>query len=249
MSRWLLEWLRRPGRTQVVAGLDGLGMVWQVNGAAPLSASIAMEASVLRQQVGPHAHVDVICADDVAVHWLQASPPGVQSLGELRQVAAARCAHLFGGSPTGWWVTGDWSATRPFVCAGLPMERVEPLRRALTDAAASARWHTAWGLLCSAQARSIPAEGWSAVRNAARVLLWHCRQGQVTALHAINLGPQTGAAQADDAVAQLLRIEALRDPALAPGQVHWVQRPEPAPAWPDGGAAIALAAAPWLPGA
>lgn len=223
-------------------GLDAQGLAWQFDGASPSGMAAATDAPTLTKQLVPRARVDMIVADDVAVHWLQTPTAGVQSLGELRQIAAARCAHLFGGVPAGWWVAGDWSATRPFVCAGLPLERVGPLQRALTEAGAQATWHTAWGLLCSTQASTFPDDGWSALRSAGRVAVWRCRQGRVTALSSLNLGAQADAAEADDAVARLLRIEAARDPALVCGPVHWADLH--ASASRPGEAALALA--PWV---
>lgn len=249
MSRWPLEWLHRRARRRVFVGLDAHGMAWQFNGAPPSSVATTTEASALAQKLLPRTRVDVAVANDVAVHWLQTPPDGVRSLAELRQIAAARCAHLFGGLPERWWVAGDWNANRPFVCAGLPMDRVDPLQRALTQAGAAVHWHTVWGLLCSTQARSMPAEGWSAVRSGGRVVAWHCRRGRVTSLHAVNVGEQASDAQRDEAVAQLLRIEALRDPALASGPVHWAQLPASVQAQVSDGASITVALLPWLSGA
>ncbi|MDO9135989.1 hypothetical protein [Hydrogenophaga sp.] len=249
MSRWLPDLLRRPTHTQVVAGLDAQGMAWQCGNEPPSSAGQATEVSEFARQLVPKARVAVIVTEDVAVHWVQTPPTGVQSLKELRQIAAARCAHLFGGSPAGWWVAGDWRATRGFVCAGLPLERVGPLRRVLTEAGAQTSWHTTWGLLCSAQAGDFPADGWSAVRSAGRVVVWCCQRGQVVALDALNLGEQADATEANDAVARHLRIEAMRDPTLGVGPVHWTDLPAPANALPYMGASGALALAPWLQGA
>lgn len=249
MSRWLPEFLQRPTPTQVVAGLDAQGMAWQCGDGPPAIADRSAEVSAFARQLAPKTRVAVIVTEDVAVHWVQMPPTGVQSLKELRRIAAARCAHLFGGSPAGWWVAGDWRATRGFVCAGLPLDRVGPLRRALSDAGAQTTWHTTWGLLCSAQAGGFPADGWSAVRSAGRVVVWCCHRGQVVALDVLNLGEQADATQASDAVAHHLRLEAMRDPTLVAGPVHWAELPKPAPALPSVGALSALALAPWLQGA
>lgn len=245
MSRWRFEWWRRRVRQRVCVGMAADGMAWQVDGSLPASTATANEVSALAQQLAPRARVDVIVADDIAVHWLQTPPAGVRSLSELRQVAAARCALLFGGQPAGWWVAGDWSATRAFVCAGLPLERVGPLQRTLAHAKAQTTWNTTVGLLLGSQAATCPADGWSAARCAGRVVAWHGREGLVTALSCLNVGAQANAAEARAAVAQWQRMEALRDPALAAGSVHWVELPPPAAV--SGGAALALA--PWLRGA
>lgn len=245
MSRWPLEGLRRPARRRVIVGLDAQGMAWRFDGMSPSSVVDTTETAALAQQLVPRAHVDVIVANDVAVHWLQTPPAGVQSLKELRQIAAARCAHLFGGVPAAWWVAGDWSASRAFVCAGLPLDRVGPLQRALTDGGARTTWHTAWGLLCSARARTLPADGWSAMHHAGRMVVWCCRHGRVTALNAVHLGAKADEAEAEMALAQWQRIEALRDPELVPGPVHWARLPTGESH--AGSAALALAS--WVTGA
>lgn len=236
--------MRRPVRMQVFAGLDAQGMAWQYNGAPPSTAPLAREATALAQRIVARARVHLIAADDVAVHWIQTPPTGVHSLKELRQIAASRCAHLFGGVPAGWWVAGDWSATRAFVCAALPMDRIGPLQRALTEAGAQASWHTAWGLLCRARAGRFPTEGWCAVRSAGRVVVWCCRQGHVIGLASLTIDAQADASKAQEVVEQLLRIEAMRDPALVSGPVHWVEQPVPAHVSPHSGAAMALALSP-----
>lgn len=244
MSRWRLDPLRRSARQRLFVGLDAHGMAWQFEGAPPSSATTANEANALALQLRPMLRLDLVVANDVAVHWLQTPPAGVQSLTELRQVAASRCAHLFGGVPAGWWVAGDWSASQPFVCAGMPLDRVGPVQRALRQAGTVATWHTAWGLLCSRLAGTLPTDGWIATRSAGRVVVWRCQRGRVTALSCLNVGAWANNDEVNEAVGQLLRMEALRDTAVVPGPVHWVEWPAPPPL--PGGAA--LVAAPWVMG-
>jgi hypothetical protein len=245
VSRWRLDLLRRKARQRLFVGLDAHGMAWQFEGAPPSSATTANEAHAFAQQLTHKTRMDVVVANDVAVHWLQTPPAGVQSLTELRQIAASRCAHLFGGVPAGWWVAGDWSASQSFVCAGLPLDRVGPLHLALSQAGTVATWHTAWGLLCSRLAGTLPTEGWIAARSAGRVLVWRCQRGRVTALSSLNVGCWANDDEANEAVGQLLRMEALRDTVVVPGTVHWVEWPAPTPL--AGGSALALA--PWVTGA
>ena len=239
MSRWRLDMLRRSARQRLFVGLDAHGLAWQYEGEPPSSTTTANEADALAQQLVRKSRVDLVVADDVAVHWLQTPPAGVQSLTELRQVAASRCAHLFGGVPAGWWVAGDWSALQPFVCAGLPIDRVGPLQRTLSQASTVATWHTAWGLLCSTRAGTLPNEGWIATRSAGRVVVWRCERGRVIALSSLNVGAWAIDDEVNEAVGQLLRMEALRDHAPAPEPVHWVEGPAPTPL--PGGAALVLA--------
>ncbi|WP_332752231.1 hypothetical protein [Hydrogenophaga sp.] len=245
MSLWLPERLKRTARMHAIVGLDAHGMAWLCNEAATTAPRQA-DITELAKHLVPGARVDVIVAVDVAVHWLQTPPAGVNSLPELRQIAATRCAHLFGGVPAGWWVAGDWSATQAFVCAGLPIERVGPLQHALAAAGTQTRWHTAWGLLCQARGGRLPADGWSAVSGAGGVVLWCCQRGRVIGLASLTVDTQADRATAQAAVAQHLRIECLRDPTLALGPVHWADLPMPADTMPHSGAALALALAPLL---
>jgi hypothetical protein len=245
VSRSLLDLLRRSASRRLFVGLDAHGMAWQFEGAPPSSTTTANEADALAQQLVQKTRVNVVVADDVAVHWLQTPPAGVQSLTELRQIAASRCAHLFGGVPAGWWVAGDWSASQPFVCAGLPMDRVGPLQRTLSQANTVATWYTAWGLLCSTRAWTLPNVGWIAARSAGHVMVWRCQRSRVTALSFLNVGAWANDDAVNEAVGQLLRMEALRDPAPTAEPVHWVEWPAPTP--PPGGAALVLA--PWVMGA
>lgn len=142
-----------------------------------------------------------------AVHWLQASPPGVNSLAELRQVAAARCAFLHGGAPEDWIVQADWDAARPFVCAAVRREQ-EP----------DAGWQSAWQVV----RRQAQAGGWHALESEGHVALWHVRQGHVDAISAFAIGEVGNAAAA---VEQRMRLEVVNHFALAAGAIRWHRVP------------------------
>jgi len=163
--------------------------------------------------------LDVIVASDLAVHWLQVPPVDLASLAELKLVATARCAHLYGGSSHDWRVAGDWRAGRPFVCAGLPRDAVEMIEQRAREAGVLVRWHTAWG--AATRAGWWPAEGWSALRTPASVTLWHCTGGRVDCLSAWAVHPQASAAElAAKCVAQI-QVEVFRNARLQSGMLHW----------------------------
>jgi len=163
--------------------------------------------------------LDVVVASDLAVHWLQFAPAEVASLAELKLVAAARCAHLHGGSTQDWWVTGDWALGRPFVCAALPRDAAEPIAHLARDARVPARWHTAWSAATSAG--WWPTDTWSALRTPGCVTLWHCRAGWVDSLITWPVQPRASAADVSAQCVARLRIESLRDAQLEPGTLHW----------------------------
>jgi hypothetical protein len=224
VSLWRPRSSRRAART--AWGLDARELAWPAAGDASAHAHrAAAHAEALPQalaQLTPGCGVDVIAGNDVAVHWLQTPPSSVTSLDELRLVAAARCAHLYGGTPKDWWVAADWNATVPFVCAALPHSVATPLREKFTAEGIDARWHTAWGVACGSKANTFPPNGWSALRSPARVLLWHCRGGRVDCLGTQSVSP---AVTDEDAHAQALgqiRIEAMRDASLRDEPLHWI---------------------------
>ena len=178
MSRWLPDRLRVR---RVAWGVDAHGIAWQESGMAR-ELSHEDDAVAHALQAAGSAGVEAIAANELAVHWLQQPPQAIQSLQELRLVAQARCAHLHGGRPDDWWVAGDWTVDRPFVCAALPRAVVQPLQDRCDRQGIRVRWHTVWSLLARHRPASLPNEGWCGMRTASRALLWHCKDGQVTTL-------------------------------------------------------------------
>jgi hypothetical protein len=157
--------------------------------------------------------VDVIACNELAVHWLQDPPADVGSLAELKLVAAVRCAHLFGGTASSWWIAGNWDLSRPFACAALPSAQMVALQAIAQEHGATLRWHTAWGLLCSARAASLPGEGWSAARSRGRLVAWHCRGGRPDALWSVAAPPDAAADEDLALVRALARLEGAGIPA------------------------------------
>lgn len=223
MSPWRPSLLWRPARA--VWGLDARDLAWRSTEDAAGAARHAPHAQALPlalAQLGDGARVAVIAANDIAVHWLQAPPASVASLDELRLVAAARCAHLHGGTPRDWWIAADWNATRPFVCAALPFSVVTPWRRKLATAGISVHWHTAWGVACGRVSNPFPDDGWSALRSPTRLMLWHCRAGHVDCLGMQSVAPSTTDEDANTQVLRQIRVEVMRDPTLAGEAPHWM---------------------------
>ena len=223
-------WRPKERRTHkgLVLGLDAQHLAWLAPDMfGPARATTARHDAVAQAVQGATAgtRVDVVAASDLAVHWLQTPPSSVASFDELQLVAGARCAHLFGGSPRDWCVTGDWSASRSFVCAALPRSVMLALQEKLASLGMSTRWHTAWGLLCKLRSGLFPSEGWCAMRSPRRVALWHCRTGQVNCLTTLAVDEHARwPAVARRALGQL-QIEGARDHFL-PGPLHWLHLDE-----------------------
>jgi len=220
VSRWLPE-LRRAARP-VTWGLDVRELAWPVPGDACASAPHAQALPQAITRLPRGSSVNVIAGHDLAVHWLQSPPDSLASLQELQLVAAARCADLYGGSPQDWWIAGDWSATRPFVCAALPRAVTARLQQTLDAAAVSVRWHTSWSVACGARTNTFPSLGWSALRTPQRVVLWHCDEGRVNCLASHSISPSTPEAVAVEQTTQMAKLEALRDASLTEGPLRWV---------------------------
>ncbi len=222
MSRWLPETAAR----RLLVGIDATGIA--VRGASmPADAAHWLphtEAARLGELAGAHARAvaEVVVAGDAAVHWVQQPPAGAQGLQELRAVAAARCAHLFGGTALDWWVAGDWHAAKPFVCAGVPRALAEPVRRQLESAGLRTTWQSAWTRLCNRRLRAIPANGWSACRSPGRVTLWYCAGGRVASVQSFAVPRSAAREELAARVAERQKLEALADAAIAIGGVHWL---------------------------
>lgn len=235
MSRWRLERMRS---SKAVWGADMHGLAWHNLGEASVQIGSHQDGAA-RALTDPHGarHLDVIASTDLALHWLQQPPSATRTLEELKLVAATRCAHLFGGNPAEWWIAGDWTARRPFVCSALPRAVVATLQHACQARRTQLRWHSAWSLVASAHARHFPHDGWSAMRSPSRLTLWHCTAGHVDAMATLSIATQA----TDTEVAHALELQMKLECAAGtpPGKVQWaVDMPR---ASRDSVAALALA--------
>jgi len=166
--------------------------------------------------------IDVIAGNDVAIHWVQTPPASLTSFEELRLVAGARCAHLYGGVPNDWHIAGDWHPARPFVCSALPRDVVLLIEQRLAEFKLVPRWHSAWSLLSCAVARAFASDGWSAVRSPARVVLWHCSGAQVDGMTTWPVDAHEDTASAARRARQQVRLEMSRSGHAGDGDLHWL---------------------------
>lgn len=187
MSRWRLEAWRRKG--SLVVGVDRQQAVWLPAAAdAPVACSHAQLGAALSDLRS--TQIDLVAAPDLAVHWMQHAPRALAHLTELQQVAQVRCAHLFGGQPPDWRITGDWRLDRPFPCAALPEATAQGIMQSLNAIGAQVRWHTTWSLLCAQVPQLFPGEGWSAVHTPLHLQVWQCHSGHVHQVDTLPLSPQ-----------------------------------------------------------
>jgi hypothetical protein len=165
--------------------------------------------------------VDVIAGNDVALHWVQSPPASLTSFAELRLVAQARCAHLYGGAPGDWRIGADWQASRPFVCVALPQDVVLPIEECLAEFKLVPRWHSAWSVLSCILPHAFASQGWNAVRSPARVVIWHCSNGQVDCMATCAVAQQDSIEAARRA-SQQMRVEMSRSDQFGNAILHWL---------------------------
>lgn len=225
MSRLLPERTRR----RPVLGVDREHLVWLQDGGGPATGvadwshrtgSVQEVGESLRGLgAGP---LDVIAGNDLALHWVQTPPASVASFSELRLVAQARCAHLYGGSPEDWRIAADWQSGRPFVCAALPEGVLTPIEQQLAEYGLVARWHSAWEVVTSGMSQAFPSDGWSAVRSPARVVLWHCRSARVDCMATWPVNAQESTISAVARASQQVQVEISRAGHEDDGDLHWL---------------------------
>lgn len=225
MSRWRLD---RASTPRILAA-DRAQLAWlQKEGAGPsvmAGWSYRGASPALTPETFPNlkpGFIDLIAGSDVTLHWVQVPPASVASLAELRLVAQARCAHLYGGTPGDWRVGADWHASRPFVCMALQQNVVLPIETALAGFKLVPRWHSAWSVLSCGLSQAFPADGWSAVRSPARVVLWHCRNALVDCVATWPVDPQETSADAARRASQQMQVEISRSEHSSGGLLHWV---------------------------
>jgi hypothetical protein len=203
VSLWRPETLR--------IGVDRNVLVWQHAGRtqeAPTLQGLARAVEQTRRR-----RLEAVAGNDLAQYWIQRAPAGVRSLAELRQVAGHRCAALFGGAASDWWVEADWNVHEPFVCAALPRSLTGPLALDARRCGATLRWRTCWSSVLRSQ-RVGAGDGWMASRGPARVLLWHARKGKPLYVTSLVSAPGEDDQALQRRLQQELALACSRDPDL-----------------------------------
>lgn len=232
MLRWLRDRKRRRARALVAIDRQQFAWIEQVGSGAQALAScdhgesgavMVREAMRRVKDMRPAVRtIDVIVGNDVALHWVQTPPASLASFVELRQIAQVRCAHLHGGSPEDWWVTGDWHASRLFVCAALPRAMVSTWEQQFAQCQLVPRWHTTWGIASAGLASAFPIDGWSAMRSPARLVLWHCRKGRIDCMASLATDGREEPVQLTVKARQQILVENSRTDHTAGDVVHWI---------------------------
>jgi hypothetical protein len=223
------RWLRRESSAPRVLALDWAQLAWMQDDSsgAPTVASWSYRhgsATPLQQAFGDAKpdFVDVIAGNDVAIHWVQEPPASTASFAELRLIAGARCAHLYGGTPADWRIAGGWHPSRPFVCCALPHDVVLSVEQHLAELKLVPRWHSAWSVLSQGMPKAFPSDGWSAVRSPARVVLWHCSGEQVDGMATWPVDARDDTASAARSARRQMQVEMSRSGHAVDEGLHWL---------------------------
>ena len=126
----------------------------------PLAAGAEQE----RARAPSHAQfhtLSVTLDDGLARSFVVTPPRGAQGLRELRAIAAARFAALYGESAEHWLLVGDWHASAPFIVCALP----RALYQAFEQWAQARSWRLdsltpAFVRVGNSLRAAIPGDGW-----------------------------------------------------------------------------------------
>lgn len=217
-------WLREP----LALGLDATALaaagtpVAGADGAWNLGTLSLAFTGVCERHPGKRA-ARLLLAPDVCRHFVLNPPGGLRAFGELRGLAAARAAQLFGDGA--WTVVADWQLTRPFACAALPQVLLDALLAASREAGLVLGLESA--VLAALQAAA-PAPGFVAFATPAHVVLAHADAGGTHTLRALRRPQGQG-----DSLQAFATREAARESLRSGTDVSPLQWLEPLPVGSD----------------
>lgn len=206
MSRFLPESVRPVKPTHFV-GLNARAAAWLVPSATGLlhwqkmawdpcspgfNEAVVVKSIVNLVQTSPQQKIAWILAPSLARNWLQAPSQQIGSLTELHAVAQARASQLFGegaSSAAGrehWAVTGDWQASRSFLCAAMPSVWSESLQFVMTPGKGNSI-HTPLTLALAHFEGQLPNSGWLALAIAGELCIMRRTAERVTRLRSLRL--------------------------------------------------------------
>ena len=162
----------------------------------------------------------VLLAPSIIRHWLQAPAMGVTSLRELHTVALARAHQLFGAANSAahtnsaWHVSGDWSATKAFLCKAWP-SHLTGLNQSL---------FSPFVLALASHRTQLPRSGWLAVTIAGELYLLQVQHGHPVSFRSVRLGQIDTQAELQNQLLLEWQRDQLRNPSLetADQRIHWL---------------------------
>ena len=184
----------------------------------------AVRAAPKRQAV-----VHAVVSSDIARHWIVEPPSGVSSLGELRQVAAARFGQIFGSSADAWFITGDWRVGRALLCAAIPRWLTDGLGSVCRDLGVQHDTSTTLGRIFHRHRGRFADDGWNCVRTPRCLAVLRLKQRLPVSMRLSlrDSGGDLQSALADGTTE--LRREALRRGEDLTAPVNWLDLATPGP--------------------
>lgn len=162
-------WLREPLALGLDAGaLAAAGTVVAAADGAWTLGTLSLAFTAVRERHPGARAARLLLAPDVCRHFVLSPPGGLRAFSELRGLAAARAAQLFGDGA--WAAVADWQLARPFACAALPQALLDALLAASHEAGLALGLESA--VLAALQAAT-PAPGFVAFATPAHVVLAH----------------------------------------------------------------------------
>ncbi len=211
-------WPREPLALGLDAGtLAGAGVHLASTESAWTVAALAAALKAARAQHGNTRAARLLLAPDLCRHFVLAAPGGLRAFAELRGLAAARAAQIFGDGA--WAVVADWSLTQPFACAALP----QPLLSALLEAAREAG--LVLGLesaVLAALAQTAPPPGFVAFATPGHLVLAHHNGHGLDALRCVRRPAPDGGETLQANAAREAARESLRL-GSAPAALQWLE--------------------------
>jgi hypothetical protein len=75
----------------------------------------------------------VVLSDELVRMWQVTPPAGASRMADLEAAAAMRFQALFGAPASGWKISADWDAARPFLAAAVPLALLAQLEQAARE--------------------------------------------------------------------------------------------------------------------
>jgi len=212
-------WRREP--LAIGIGLDAVSVIDSGVGESPVSIaqarasanpaqSLAMALRGLLEQRAGRASsfrsARVVIAMGLSKYWMMRAPADIKSLAELRRVAQARCAQLFGLKPA-WEVAADWDANAPFLCTAVPDWIVAGVRAALQR---EVRIDTVLPRVLATSLAPTMAESWACVTSASAVAVIRLGQGRLQSVRCMPITVDATPQARLQLAARELRRESLR---------------------------------------
>ena len=211
-------WLREPLALGLDAGALAVADEVMANADSAWSlGNLTLALAAVRERHAGARAARLLVAPDLCRHFVLAPPAGLRAFSELRSLAAARAAQIFGAGA--WAGVADWHLKRPFACAALP----QPLLQALLDAAREAG--LTLGLesaVLAALPLAAPAPGYSAFATPAHVVLVHADRSGADVLRCLRRPTADAGDSLQAFAAQEAMRESLRAGTAAPA-LQWLQ--------------------------